>query len=179
MTVKKFTHDDLPKRYKDDDDYIAKHPTTKFKYGKICKWHPEVNGLKIRKTTCPICEADSKKLQRRVREPEWVLMRINQARLRNILKKIGEGKTVSAKELLGCTDKEYKAYMEKLFKPGMTWENRGKNGWHVDHIRPCSSFDLRDPVQLKACFHYTNLQPLWWYENLAKGDKYDPHGLQL
>lgn len=55
----------------------------------------------------------------------------------------------------------------------MTWENYGVHGWHIDHIRPCKSFDLTDPEQQKECFHYTNLQPLWWWENLEKGGKWE------
>ncbi len=46
-------------------------------------------------------------------------------------------------------------------------------GWHIDHIRPCSSFDLSDPKQQEECFHYTNLQPLWKHDNRLKSDKTD------
>lgn len=44
---------------------------------------------------------------------------------------------------------------------------------HIDHIKPCTSFDLADPEQQKACFHYTNLQPLWAVDNLKKGEKWE------
>jgi len=62
-----------------------------------------------------------------------------------------------------------KKHLEKLFKPRMTWKNHGK--WHIDHIKPCSSFDLTKASEQRECFHYTNLQPLWASENLAKGSK--------
>ena len=75
-------------------------------------------------------------------------------------------------ELLGCTVEELKQYLESKFTNGMSWDNYGKGGWHVDHIVPCSAFDLSDPVEQKQCFHYTNLQPLWEIENLLKSDKW-------
>jgi hypothetical protein len=60
-------------------------------------------------------------------------------------------------------------HLQKQFKEGMTKENHGL--WHIDHIRPISSFDLTKPEQQIKCFHYTNLQPLWAKENLSKGSK--------
>jgi hypothetical protein len=78
-------------------------------------------------------------------------------------------------KLLGCTINELKTHLEKRFKQGMTWGNYGKKGWHIDHIIPCASFNLTDMKQQREeCFHYTNLQPLWWWENLSKGKK-NPH----
>lgn len=75
-------------------------------------------------------------------------------------------------ELIGCNIEELKVYLENKFHSGMSWENYGFYGWHIDHIRPCSSFDLSDITQQKECFHYTNLQPLWAKDNLKKSDKY-------
>ena len=72
-------------------------------------------------------------------------------------------------KLFGCTSQQLRKYLEKLFKPGMTWENYGK--WHVDHIVPISKFNLKNPEERNKCFHYTNLQPLWAKENMMKGDK--------
>ena len=52
----------------------------------------------------------------------------------------------------------------------MSWDNVGE--WHFDHRRPCASFDLTDEAQQRMCFHYTNLQPMWAFENLTKSAKY-------
>jgi hypothetical protein len=71
-------------------------------------------------------------------------------------------------ELIGCTPTELKAHLESKFLPGMTWENR--RSWHVDHIRPISSFDLTKLEEQAVCFHYTNLQPLWALDNHRKSD---------
>ena len=74
-------------------------------------------------------------------------------------------------ELVGCTIEELKIYLEKQFKEGMTWENRGIV-WHIDHIKPISKFDLTNEEEQKKCFHYTNLQPLFAIDNLRKSNKY-------
>lgn len=80
-------------------------------------------------------------------------------------------KSQSTIRLLGCNIDFFIGYLESQFEEGMSWDNYGLHGWHVDHILPCASFDLSDPEQQKLCFHYTNLQPLWAKENLAKRDK--------
>jgi hypothetical protein len=82
----------------------------------------------------------------------------------------GKDKSANTMKLLGVKNIEFVwKHLEKSFKPGMTRENHGK--WHVDHIKPCSSFDLTKASEQRECFHYTNLQPLWASENLAKGSK--------
>ena len=70
----------------------------------------------------------------------------------------GRKKYSKFRELVGCSDEFLKEYLESLFKGGMSWDNHGCTGWHIDHIKPCASFDLTDPEQQKECFHYTNLQ---------------------
>ena len=72
-------------------------------------------------------------------------------------------------ELTGCSFEFLKEYLEAKFQDGMTWENHDE--WYVDHIKPCSSFNLEDPEEQTKCFYYKNLQPLWAKENLDKGCK--------
>lgn len=83
-------------------------------------------------------------------------------------------KVNTAKSLLGCTVKFLKSHLEKQFKEGMTWTNYSKQGWHIDHIIPCASFDLSKPEEQRKCFHYSNLQPLWAEENYRKAKKICP-----
>jgi hypothetical protein len=66
-------------------------------------------------------------------------------------------------------------YMPALFQLGMHWGNHGLYGWQIDHIRPLASFDLTDPEQQKLAVHYTNLQPLWAFDNMSKGAKWSPN----
>jgi hypothetical protein len=73
-------------------------------------------------------------------------------------------------ELLGCSVEELRKHLESQFKPRMSWDNHSLKGWHIDHIKPCASFDLSKPEEQLKCFHYTNLQPLWAKENLKKGN---------
>ena len=80
-------------------------------------------------------------------------------------------KSARTLELLGCSIKQLKESLEDDFEAGMTWDNYGE--WHIDHIEPCSSFDLTDPFYQKICFNWMNLQPLWARDNIAKGSKLD------
>ena len=53
----------------------------------------------------------------------------------------------------------------------MSWSNYGKNGWEIDHIIPCSLFNLTNDLEQKECFNYLNLQPLWMLDNILKSNK--------
>jgi hypothetical protein len=92
-------------------------------------------------------------------------------RIANALKHVSADKHFNTMELIGCTVQEARAYIESKWLSGMSWDNHSTNGWHIDHIMPCAAFDLSIPEQQKRCFHYTNLQPLWAYDNLSKGDR--------
>lgn len=83
------------------------------------------------------------------------------------LKKGFRNKTIT---YLGCTLDEFKSHLEKQFRPGMTWENYGVKGWHIDHIFPLSKVDLNDSDAVKKVLHYTNMQPLWAEENIKKSN---------
>lgn len=77
-------------------------------------------------------------------------------------------KAAGTVKLLGADLNIVKKHLESKFTNGMTWQNMGK--WHIDHVKPCSAFDLSDPNQQKECFNYKNLQPLWARDNLKKSD---------
>ncbi len=132
------------------------------------RWRARGRGPRVK------MDAETRRLKQRAKEKrQWernptrrLAMRLR-ARLRHAL--AGRSKCESTQRLLGCTWLECREWLTKKFLPGMTWENR--SGWHIDHIIPCAAFDLADPAQQRACFHYTNLQPLWKTDNLKKGVK--------
>ena len=105
--------------------------------------------------------------KRRDEDPRYRVMMALHCRLYMAVKE-KKGKTM---ELTGCSKEELMTHLESKFTQGMTWENYGE--WHIDHMRPCASFNLEDPEEQKKCFHWTNLQPLWAKDNMSKGDRLD------
>lgn len=77
-------------------------------------------------------------------------------------------KTIRHSELIGCDNDTFKKHIESKFKPGMTWENYGKNGWVADHIKRLCEFDLSNIEEQKKAFNYKNLQPMWNSEHEKK-----------
>ncbi len=100
--------------------------------------------------------------------PEGRILANARARLWQAVVRSGGRKSNRTLLLIGCTQKELRAYIEALWLPGMSWDNYGVSGWHIDHIKPCASFDLTKPEEQARCFHYSNLQPLWAEDNLKK-----------
>lgn len=109
------------------------------------------------------------KKNRRHTDSAFRLLHVCRGRMQRVLR--GYDKSAKSMELIGCTPLELQAHIESQFQPGMTWGNRGLHGWHVDHIRPCCTFDFNDPEQQRACFHYTNLRPMWAHENMTRSRK--------
>jgi len=89
-------------------------------------------------------------------------------RLYNAIK--NKRKYSSCIKLLGCSLEQFIVYIEKQFSAPMNWKNYGKV-WHIDHIIPCTYFDLTKLEHQKQCFHYTNLRPMIASENLTKKNK--------
>jgi Prasinovirus endonuclease VII len=74
-------------------------------------------------------------------------------------------------EIIGCSKPDLIAHIEAQFLPGMSWENYGRKGWELDHLRPCATFDLTQHEQVLACFHWNNLRPLWGAHNQRRQRK--------
>lgn len=83
----------------------------------------------------------------------------------------GAKKAAKTEELVGCTVASLRLHLESGFTDGMTWQKFLLGEIHIDHIIPCSRFDLSKPSEQFKCFHWSNLQPLWAIDNLMKSDK--------
>lgn len=114
------------------------------------------------------CEYSKKRL---THDPVYRMVKNLRRRLSLAIEKGVGKKTLSTLDLTGCSWIELRKHLESQFKDGMLWSNYGTHGWHVDHIIPCSYFNLTLDLDQKKCFHYTNLQPLWAKDNLKKSNK--------
>ena len=101
-------------------------------------------------------------------DPEYKLVRSLRRRLYNYIKQNSYSKKSTIK-YIGCSPEQLKIHIQSQFKDGMTWENYGYYGWHIDHKIPLASHKNEDELYLLC--HYSNLQPMWWKENLSKHDK--------
>ena len=110
---------------------------------------------------------NERRKQRRLTDKNYAI-RVN---LRNRLNAAvyNKQKAGSAVKDLGCTIENFIKHIEGKFAEGMSWDNWGRKGWHIDHIKPLASFDLTDRQQFLEASHYTNMQPMWWRANLTKG----------
>lgn len=133
--------------------------TNKCEHGKSKYRCAECGGESIclhlkRKIDCAVCN------------PIGHLKKITTDRVRRAL---GKNKLKKTLEYVGCTTEQLKEHIEKQFKEGMTWENKGD--WHIDHIIPIT-YDNPTLDEVIKRLHYTNLQPLWATENIAKGNRF-------
>lgn len=107
--------------------------------------------------------------ERLAQDPEYRLGKILKRQFQwNLKRRVNRTERV---RLTGCSMWFLKEWLEAQFSVGMTWENYG-SVWHIDHKRPRASFNLLDPKDQHDCYHYSNLQPLFAQDNLAKGAKH-------
>lgn len=134
---------------------------------KIWNTHKEYRD-KWKKTDKAKAQRNKQRRERYANDLEYKIYCILRSRLNSAIK--GAVQDQNTIEYLDCTIGELKVYLESKFQPGMTWDNHGD--WHIDHIRPLSSFDLSNSQQIKEACNYKNLQPLWAIDNLRKSNKW-------
>jgi hypothetical protein len=109
------------------------------------------------------------KKQERTKNPIYKLISNVRRRTKDFLNYKNNNKDLNIVDVLGCSPEYLKEHLEKQFSQGMSWDNYGFYGWHIDHKIPLSSAKTEEEVY-QLC-HYTNLQPLWAKDNLSKGGK--------
>ena len=83
-------------------------------------------------------------------------------------------KTNKTFNLLGCSHLFFKNWIVHQLYGIMTIENYAFV-WQIDHILPIASFNLLDENDMKKCFNWINLRPMYIKDNIVKGDKIDYH----
>lgn len=160
-----------------EEQYRKRHPELKIYWKNYRKKYYQLHKIEI---------LEQKKIYRKKHKTElsqkatiykrkWRKNPINKL-LNNLRSRIWDalkGKTKSrhTTELIGCSIDYLKIHLEKQFTKGMNWSNYGMNGWVVDHIIPCVSFNLSKKSEQLKCFNYNNLQPLWVEDNYKKGGR--------
>lgn len=130
---------------------------------------------KWRKKKSEHCKKYKKEYHEKIQSNDinYKLLHSLRGRLNQAVK--GGKKWARTLELTGCDIQTLKAHLESKFSSRMSWDNYGLKGWHIDHIKPCDSFDLTIEAEQRKCFHYTNLQPLWWLDNCTKSNSLTWH----
>ncbi len=103
----------------------------------------------------------------------------NRSRISGLIAK--DVKAGPSLELISCTHEQFMGWIEfqldECPESGMTIDNYGEF-WHLDHVKPCASFNMIDKDEQRQCFHWTNYRPLVASENLEKHDKVDENILK-
>jgi hypothetical protein len=148
--------------FKNKEPYLKRSKDQKIRLGDSYKEYQKAYRKKNRK------ELNAKYLHKLKTDPVAKLKHGLRCRFNKLIK--GHNKQNSVLNYIGCDVDFLKDYLSSKFKDDMSWENHGIV-WHIDHIIPCASFDFCNEEDLKKCWHYTNLQPLYALENLIKGNR--------
>lgn len=154
------------------EQWRAENPDYMKEWRKDNLEHCQSYAEEYRKNNPEVFERARRKQLKRT-DPNYKIARNIRSRVHQALKRQRKSTRESVLKHLGCTISELKQHLENQFQSGMTWDNYSHTGWHVDHIKPLSLFDLGDEEQLKEACHYSNLQPLWAEDNIRKSNKYE------
>jgi len=139
---------------------------------KPCEWNSE----KQKQSEKRYCEKNKEKLQekwkRRSMKLQCILKQRLSARIKSAFNLQSLRKNAKTYEYIGCSYDFLKKWFEFQFKDGMSWETMGK--WHIDHVKPCESFDLTNEKESNECFNWKNLRPCWAEENQKKSSHIIP-----
>jgi hypothetical protein len=108
---------------------------------------------------------------RKANDPLYKLINNFRTAIYQVLKERNIQKNGHYFDILKYTPEQLIEHLESKFTGVITWDNYGQ--WHVDHIIPISSFDIKEigDKEFNKCWALENLQPLWGDENIRKSNK--------
>ena len=108
---------------------------------------------------------------RKANDPIYKLINNFRTAIYQVLKENQVQKNGHYFDILKYSPENLIEHLESKFKDNMTWDNYGE--WHVDHIKPISSFQITEigDNEFMSCWSLDNLQPLWGEENIRKSNK--------
>jgi len=159
---KKYRKKNIEKLYENHKKWYEEN---KDKWKEYIKDYREKNADKIReiKRTYEKTRKDN--------DPIYKLINNFRTAIYQVLKESNVQKNGHYFEILKYSPDELITHLEKKFIGEMSWDNYGI--WHVDHIRPISSFNIQEigDESFMECWSLNNLQPLWGDENIRKSNK--------
>jgi hypothetical protein len=118
-----------------------------------------------------------KKIKMKI-DPGFKMERLMRARMYDAFINQNLKKPSKSRRYLGCTSKFFKDWIEFQLYGIMRLDNYGEI-WHLDHVKPCASFDLSKESDIKECFSWKNIRPCLASENYSKKDKIIPYQIEM
>lgn len=146
-----------------DKEYNARPKVIAHSQQYQAKWYQDNREKKLRQSY----ENDKKRYEN---DPNFRIRKCLRSRLKSAV--IDGHKSAPTMELLGCSVDYFRKWIEYQFVDIISWDNHG-NYWHLDHVKPCASFDLTIESEQQKCFHWKNIRPLEKGENMSKSNKID------
>lgn len=152
------------KQYREKNKEMIKEKNKKWYDERGKEWKKEYDSSRLEY----VRERDKKKYEEDV---SFRLRKVLRTRLNKTLKT--SKKSYTMMEYLGCPLDYFKKFIEKQFSQDMAWENHGTI-WDIDHVKPCSSYNLEIEEERKVCYSWKNMRPLSKLENNQKSNRIIP-----
>lgn len=112
-------------------------------------------------------------VRRYAQSPRFRASELIRSRIKKAMRERPGTQSPTVERVLGYTMDEFRSWFESRFRDGMSWGAFLDGDIHIDHIRPLSMFDLANDDEMRKAWALSNIQPLWAWENRAKGTRDD------
>jgi hypothetical protein len=102
--------------------------------------------------------------QRYYNDPNFRMRKILRTRLLKTIKGIKTSKSLM--RYIDIDISTFVNWIEYQWHDNMSWDNYGVL-WEVDHVVPCSSYDLTLEDDKSKCFHWSNMRPFLKDTNMS------------